>query len=88
MSPGWQQVDLASRCIKKALIAEDFQKMNSVVAVLQSVLNTMTQLLSARSTGSTSGGANVAATAESAQPDGPSADADAQPAADEAADES
>lgn len=92
MTPGWQQVDLASRCIKKALIATDFQKMNKVVAVLQSVLDTVTELLAAYNTGSkASGSTDAASTSEvpnaSIGSPSTSSDADAQPpAADDSGD--
>lgn len=87
MSPGWQQVDLATRCVKKAMIAVDFQKMNKVVAVLQSVLDTMTELLAAYNSGSGGSGASESAPTGDVPNSGmsspsSSSDADAQPPAD------
>ena len=82
MSPGWQQIDLASRCIKKAIIADDFQKKPNIVAVLNATLGTINQLLTAYNTGKPGGGTpDIASTSESLAGAGStSSDADSQPA--------
>jgi hypothetical protein len=82
MGPGWQAVDLAIRALKTGLRSTDFQKTPAVVAVLQSVLNTCTELLSHYTSGQA--GATPSATpskGEGSDSASPSADADAQPAA-------
>jgi hypothetical protein len=86
MGPGWQQIDLAVRAIRTALRSPDFQKSPSVVAVFQSVLNTLTELLSHYTTGtsgasSTASGSLPRSEETSSGGDSPSADADAQPSA-------
>jgi hypothetical protein len=84
MGPGWQQVDLAVRAVRTALRSTDFQKTPAVVAVLQSVLNTMTELLSHYTSG-TSGATPPASqprvAEERADGASSSADADSQPSA-------
>jgi hypothetical protein len=88
MGPGWQQVDLAARALKTALRSTDFQKTPAVVAVLQSVLNTVTELVSHYTSGTS--GAKPSSTASmrpegrTSEGDSSSADADAQPSAEPA----
>lgn len=83
MGPGWQQVDLAVRAIRTALRSTDFQKIPAVVAVLQSVLNTMTELLSHYTSGTSGASAPgpKPRSEERAGGESPSADADSQPSA-------
>jgi hypothetical protein len=83
MGPGWQSVDLASRAIKVALRSTDFQKTPAVVAVMQSVLNTMTELLSHYVSGTSGASAPGPVPSGADRTDGasPSSDADAQPSA-------
>src|SRR5271165_197544 len=45
MGPGWQSVDMGIRCLKVALRSEDFQKLPSVVAAVQSCMNQLTTLV-------------------------------------------
>jgi hypothetical protein len=82
MSSSWQQIDLATRCIKKAIIGSDFQKKPKIVAVLNATLGTLNQLLTAYNTGKASGGTtDLASTSESlASAGATSSDADSQPA--------
>ena len=85
MGPGWQQVDLAARALKTALRSADFQKTPAVVAVLQSLLNTINELISHYTSGTS--GAKPSSTASprfegrTSEGDSSSADADAQPSA-------
>lgn len=89
--PGWQSVDLAIRAVKTALRSSDFQKLPAVVAVMQSVQKTMTELLTAYTSGSSGSSASAGpppAPQDRSQSDTISADADAQPGASSDADES
>ena len=81
LSPGWQAVDMAIRCLRTALRAEDMQKAPKVVAALQSVQNVCNKLLSAYTSGTTSGNATPEASTQGPAPDSApsSPDADAQP---------
>lgn len=82
MPPGWQSVDLAVRALKTAMRAADMQKAEKVVAVLQSVTNTLEKLVSAYTKGTAGASASsMTSTAESAVGSPPAADADAQPSA-------
>jgi hypothetical protein len=49
--PGWQALDLATRAIKTALRSVEFQKLPAVVAVAQSCLNSLTELVTNYTTG-------------------------------------
>lgn len=79
LGTGWQSVDIAIRALKTALRSTDFQKLPSVVAVIQSNLNTMTKLLSSYTSG-TQGAASTAPS--SASPSSSDADAASTTAAD------
>jgi hypothetical protein len=86
MGPGWQQIDLSVRCLRTALRSPDFQKMPAVVAVFQSVTNTLTELLSHYTSGTSgaSASSSVPRIQENSSGGGtPSADADAQPGSDD-----
>jgi hypothetical protein len=91
LGTGWQQIDLACRAVQTALRSRDFLKTPAVVAVLQSSLNTMQELLSHYTSGTSgasapprSSGATLGDTSDAGSP--PSSDADAQPSADTASD--
>jgi hypothetical protein len=86
LTPGWQAVDMAVRCLRTALRAEDMQKSERVVAVLQSQSNTLSKLLSAYTSGTASGNAEPSAgdTAEGSL--SPNPDADSQPSASSSSD--
>lgn len=75
LTPGWQGLDLAVKALRTAMRSVDFQKTPAIVAVVQSVTNTLTELMASRTAG-TSGGSNVPS-----QAGGPSSDADSQPSA-------
>jgi hypothetical protein len=77
MSTGWQSLDMGMRCLKVALRSADFQKMPAVVAVVQSLLNTGTELISHYTSGTTGGPA--AKQPRETGSASPSADADAAP---------
>jgi hypothetical protein len=77
LPPGWQSLDLASRALKTAMRSVDFQKTPAIVAVVQSVNNTISELLSHYTAG-TSGGAAAAGTSSDSS-SSISSDADAQP---------
>jgi len=84
--PGWQAVDLSVRALKTALRSVDFQKIPAVVAVLQSCLNTQTELLSSYTAGTMGGSASPTVSPEPSMNGATSggensADADAQPVA-------
>jgi hypothetical protein len=86
MGPGWQSIDVAVRAVRIALRSVDFQKTPAVVAVFQSVLNTMTEMLShytSGTSGATASSDTAPRTSEgSSLGEGTeSADADAQPSA-------
>ncbi len=79
LSPGMQCVDIAATALKIALRATEFQKREKTVAVLQSVLNTLTTLINAQVSGQ---GGNIPASPQvSSGADAAAADADAQPSA-------
>jgi hypothetical protein len=81
MPPGWQAIDLSVRSLKIAMRSADFQRTPAVVAVVQSVTNTLEELV-ARRVGGTSGPAEPRGTREVSAPnegDSVSSDADAQP---------
>lgn len=83
MSPGWQSIDMMVRCGRTALRSADMQKSPNVVAVIQSVTNTLSELLSHYVSG-TGGGTSTPAMTTSdsgSQGDTASSDADSQPAA-------
>lgn len=91
LGTGWQQIDLACRAVQTALRSKDFLKTPAVVAVLQSNLNTMQELLSHYTSGTSGSQAPKRAssgsedtTSDSGSP--PSSDADAQPGADSGSD--
>jgi hypothetical protein len=85
MGPGWQQVDWAVRSLKSALRSTDFQKTPAVVAVIQSLINTASELISHYTSGTA--GAKTSPTVvrreggRTSESDSSSADADAQPSA-------
>lgn len=86
MGPGWQSIDVAVRAVKIALRSTDFQQIPAVVAVFQSVLNTMTEMLSHYTSGTS--GATASSDTAPRTSEGTSlgegtdsADADAQPSA-------
>lgn len=85
LTPGWQCVDMAVRCLRTGLRAEDMQRAEKVVAVLQSVVNSLTKLLSAYTAGTPSGSAEPSTAAGRAEGPPPSSDAagdaDSQPSA-------
>lgn len=86
LTPGWQCVDMAIRCLRTGLRAQEMQKAPKVVAALSSVLGVLTKLLSAYTTGSASsdGGSTtpgMSAAQQGAEGSPPSTDADAQPSA-------
>lgn len=81
LTPGWQAVDMAVRCLRVALRAEDMQRAEKVVAVLQSQVNVLTKLISAYTAGTASGvsePSTLGRADEAAPPTTP--EADAQPA--------
>jgi len=83
MSSGWQSLDIATRAMKVALRSVDFQKTPAVVAVIQSQLNTLSELLSHYTSG-TAGAVPKGVPSRGAVSGGDdsnssSADADAQP---------
>ena len=86
LGPGWQSVDIACRAMKIALRSSDFQKLPSVVAVIQSNLNVLTKLMSSYTSG-TQGGSSTPMSAASPSPSdaeaasSTAADADSMPAA-------
>lgn len=80
MGPGWQQIDLAVRAVRTALRSVDFQKIPAVVAVLQDTLNTMTELLSHYTSGTSGATASSVPREPSDAGAPPSSDADAMPA--------
>lgn len=84
---GWQQLDLASRCLASALRSTDFQQTPAIVAVIQSQKNVLNQLLATQTTGTSgaasSGGAVPSLPNSSDQGNLASVDADAQPSADD-----
>jgi hypothetical protein len=86
MGPGWQSLDLVVRSLKIGLRSADFQKMPDVVAVLQSMLNTATELISAYNKASSGGTASPSTQVrmpDSVNTDSStSTDADSQPSAD------
>lgn len=80
MTPGWQSLDLAARALKVALRSVDFQKIPAVVAVVQSVLNTISELISHYQSGTAGGPASKSAAPRAeTTPPSPSSDADSQP---------
>jgi hypothetical protein len=81
MSPGWQAVDMATRCLKTALRAPEFQEIPAVVAHLQSHLNGINVLVTAYTTGEAGASASTAGLSKDSANDGaaPSSDADSQP---------
>lgn len=80
LTPGWQAIDMAIRCLRIALRAKDMQRSGEVVAAVQSVMTVLTKMLSAYTspgaTGPVAESAQEAATTETS-PSSP--DADAQP---------
>ena len=86
LGTGWQSVDIAIRAYKVALSSKDFQKLPTVVAVLQSQLNVLTKLLSSYTSGtqgaSTASSSQASPTSTDAEAaSNTSADADSMPAA-------
>lgn len=84
LTPGWQAIDMAIRCLRTAMRSSDMQKIEKVVAVIQSVHNTLNKLLTAYTNPGSSSG-NAAPEASLSSPElGDSSpgshDADAQPA--------
>lgn len=79
MGPGWQSVDLAVRALRVALRSTDFQKSPAVVAVVQSVSNTLAQLVTSHTSG-TAEPKKSPPSGEVSQGSPPSSDADSQPA--------
>ncbi len=78
LSPGWQSVDMAIRCLRTALRSEDMQRAEKVVAALQSVMSVLTKLLSAYTSGTSNGAAGGPERAGGGEP---ASDADSQPSA-------
>lgn len=79
----WQCVDIAATALKIALRGKGMQKQPATVAALQSCLNTLTTLLSARRSGQGPTGASGAQSASGSDNtgDNTSPDADSQPGA-------
>lgn len=84
LTPGWQAVDMAVRCLKTALRAAEMQKMPHVVALLQRSVNELTKLESAYTSGTASGSSGAEAVQEGSGDETPpeNSTADSQPAAD------
>lgn len=79
MGQGWQQVDLAVRVLRSAMRSTDFQTTPAVVAVLQSATDTLNELLSHYTAGSTNASVSSPPKADAGEGSAASADADAQP---------
>lgn len=94
MGPGWQSLDLAVRAMRVALRSVDFQKTPAVVAVVQSVSNTLAELISHYTTGTEGAGSTSPGTPSPKTTSGdvadtgdtPSADADSAPSQSEGQD--
>lgn len=80
LTPGWQAIDMAIRCLRVALRAKDMQRSGEVVAAIQSVMNALNKMLSAyTSPGTTGSVAESAQEAATTDASASSPDADAQP---------
>lgn len=87
LPPDWQAVDIAATALKIALRGRSMQKAPATVALLQSCLNTLTTLLTSRTSGQGPSGATspqTEARPAASEANVGAADADAQPSAGEA----